>query len=64
MLRFCRHLFNPQKDLSERLLANKLDALQSGNPELIATANIGCLNHLQTRSNVPVVHWIELFEEN
>ncbi len=51
-----------QKRLSQRLLANKLEALQSGAPELIATANIGCLAHLQSRARVPVVHWIELLD--
>jgi glycolate oxidase iron-sulfur subunit len=27
---------------------------------VIATANIGCLEHLQVASAVPVRHWIEL----
>jgi glycolate oxidase iron-sulfur subunit len=49
-----------QERLSQRLLANKLEALTSGGPELIATANIGCLAHLKSRAEIPVVHWIEL----
>jgi glycolate oxidase iron-sulfur subunit len=49
-----------QRALSQQLLERKLGALQSGNPEAIATANIGCLAHLQTRAAVPVRHWIEL----
>ncbi len=49
-----------QQSLSQRLLKNKLHALQSGSPAMIATANIGCLAHLQTQSAVPVKHWIEL----
>ena len=51
-----------QKELSQKLLQNKLAALQSGAPAVIATANIGCLTHLQSRSEVPVRHWIELLE--
>lgn len=51
-----------QKGLSQRLLANKLNALQSGAPELIATANIGCLVHFQSQASVPVKHWIELLD--
>ncbi len=51
-----------QKRLSQRLLANKLQALESGAPELIATANIGCLVHLQSRARVPVLHWVELLD--
>ncbi len=52
-----------QPDLSERLKRNKLSALASGGPELIATANIGCLAHLQTGTELPVRHWIVAFEE-
>jgi len=51
-----------QPALSERLRANRLDALQQGGPALIATANVGCQNHLQAAAAVPVVHWIELFD--
>ncbi len=52
-----------QPKLSQRLLANKLTALQSGDPEVIATANIGCQLHLESRAEVPVRHWIELIDE-
>ena len=51
-----------QPELSRRLLANKVHALEDGAPELIATANIGCLAHLQSGSSRPVVHWISLLE--
>ncbi|SJM93866.1 glycolate oxidase iron-sulfur subunit [Crenothrix polyspora] len=49
-----------QPQLSKQLRANKLQQLQNGQPDLIATANIGCLLHLQEKSDVPVVHWVEL----
>ena len=49
-----------QKDLSQELLRNKIRALESGEPGLIATANIGCLAHLQGGTNITVKHWIEL----
>ncbi len=52
-----------QRDLSRQLLKNKVDALQSGQPDVIATANIGCLSHIQTGSDLPVRHWIELLAE-
>ena len=52
-----------ERELSRRLLANKVDALQAGDPELIATANIGCLLHLRSEAKVPVVHWVQLIEE-
>jgi glycolate oxidase iron-sulfur subunit len=49
-----------QQSLSQQLLARKVDTLQSGKPDVIATANIGCLAHLATGASVPVRHWIEL----
>lgn len=49
-----------QPSLSQRLRARKLAALQSDSPELIVTANIGCLAHLAAGTAVPVRHWIEL----
>jgi glycolate oxidase iron-sulfur subunit len=52
-----------QPELSERLLAAKISALQADAPEVIATANIGCLTHLRSASTVPVRHWIELLAE-
>ncbi|QSA97715.1 glycolate oxidase subunit GlcF [Methylococcus sp. EFPC2] len=51
-----------QPELAGRLLDNKLAALQAGQPELIATANIGCLSHLQSAARVPVRHWVELLD--
>ena len=51
-----------QPELSGRLLENKLVALQAGKPELIATANVGCLAHLQAGADLRVVHWIRLLD--
>ncbi|ADE11064.1 glycolate oxidase subunit GlcF [Sideroxydans lithotrophicus] len=53
-----------QAGLSRQLLENKLAALHSGKPEVIATANVGCQMHLAGASEVPVRHWIELLEQN
>lgn len=52
-----------QPAMSERLLERKLAALTAGNPEQIVTANIGCQLHLASRADVPVRHWIELFDD-
>jgi glycolate oxidase iron-sulfur subunit len=49
-------LFQP--DLSERLKKNRVTALQSGLPEVVLTANVGCQTHLATAASVPVLHWI------
>lgn len=53
-----------QPELSTQLRDNKLAALQSGAPTLIATANIGCLTHLQGGTALQVRHWIEVLESS
>jgi glycolate oxidase iron-sulfur subunit len=51
-----------QSALSQQLLTNKVAALQSGQPNAIATANIGCLAHIQSGTTLPVRHWVELLD--
>nr|WP_067294988.1 glycolate oxidase subunit GlcF [Marinobacterium profundum] len=51
-----------QPEMSQKLLRNKLDALTLDNPERIVTANIGCQLHLESKSDRPVQHWIELLD--
>jgi glycolate oxidase iron-sulfur subunit len=53
-----------QPELSRQLRDNKLNALESGNPEVIVTANIGCQTHLDGAGRTPVRHWIELVESS
>jgi glycolate oxidase iron-sulfur subunit len=52
-----------QPVLSRQLRDNKMNALESGKPDVIATANIGCQTHLSGTGRTPVRHWIELIEE-
>lgn len=51
-----------QVETSQQLRDEKLTHLQAQQPQLIATANIGCLHHLRANAEVPVIHWLELFE--
>jgi glycolate dehydrogenase iron-sulfur subunit len=51
-----------QRSLARPLLQNKIKNLQAGQPDLIATANIGCYSFLQQAASVPVKHWIELLD--
>ncbi|MDE2358063.1 MAG: glycolate oxidase subunit GlcF [Betaproteobacteria bacterium] len=51
-----------QPGISQQLKANKLRALEAPGPELVATANIGCMTHLQSGTSLPVRHWIELID--
>ena len=51
-----------QPVLSRQLLKNKLENLERHSPDVIATANIGCLAHLESASDSAVCHWIELLD--
>jgi len=51
-----------QRELSHELRQRKLAALQENAPQMIATANIGCLAHLEAKAAVPVRHWVELLD--
>jgi glycolate oxidase iron-sulfur subunit len=52
-----------QPQLSQQLLSNKISELEKDQPEIIATANVGCQLHLQTAASKPVKHWIELLSD-
>jgi len=51
-----------QPEIGTRLRDNKLAALCAEQPGAIATANIGCLAHLQSGTALPVRHWIEYLD--
>lgn len=58
-----------QAELSGILRTNKLDALQANAPGVIASANVGCLLHLQQGTGgqksglIPVKHWVEVLAD-
>ncbi len=52
-----------QPEIATQLRDNKMNALESGSPEVIVTANIGCQTHLDSANRTPVRHWIEIVEE-
>jgi glycolate oxidase iron-sulfur subunit len=48
-----------QPQLAQQLRDRKLDALMTAEPEIILSANVGCITHLASTAPVPVRHWIE-----
>ena len=48
-----------QPTLSQELRARKLENLERNRPDEILSANIGCLSHLESGTQIPVRHWIE-----
>ena len=53
-----------QPAMSGRPGQRKSAGLTGNGPEVIATANIGCLEHLRAESPVPVRHWIEIVADS
>lgn len=53
-----------QPEIAGRLRDRKLDALESSKPDVIATANMACGNHLNSAGRTKVRHWIELVDEH
>jgi glycolate oxidase iron-sulfur subunit len=51
-----------QPEISSKLLEDKLEKLDADNAEIVATANIGCMLHLQSGTNTQVRHWIEVLD--
>ena len=49
-----------QPDLADQLRTNKLANLTAHDPDVIVTANVGCQTHLQTETDLPVLHWAQL----
>jgi len=54
-------VLNPQ--IATTLRDRKLKNLSEMQPAQIASANIGCITHLQSGTDLPVRHWVELLDE-
>ncbi len=54
-------VLNPE--LAYELRDRKLKNLGEMKPEQIVSANIGCITHLQSGTETPVKHWVELLDE-
>ena len=55
-----------QPELSTQLRDRKLEHLQgpeNDRPQAIISANIGCIQHLQSGTATPVRHWVEVLDE-
>ena len=51
-----------QPELAKELRDRKLANLAATGADEIVSANIGCLTHLQSGTDTPVTHWIELID--
>ena len=46
-------------EIATELRDRKLGHIAAAAPELILSANIGCITHLQSGTATPVLHWVE-----
>ncbi len=54
-------VLNPE--IATKLRDQKLGHALSAKPDMIASANIGCITHLQSGTATPVRHWLEILDE-
>ena len=52
-----------QPELAYQLRDRKLANLAPLEAQVIVSANIGCIQHLQTGTTTPVRHWVEVLDE-
>jgi glycolate oxidase iron-sulfur subunit len=52
-----------QPELALPLRDRKLGHLAALEPEVMISANIGCIQHLQSGTTTPVRHWVEVLDE-
>jgi len=52
-----------QPALATQLRDRRLGHLQAVKPDAILSANIGCITHLQSGTDTPVMHWIEWVDQ-
>jgi glycolate oxidase iron-sulfur subunit len=52
-----------QPKIAYELRDRKLGHLAALAPQTIVSANIGCIQHLQTGTTMPVKHWVEVLDE-
>jgi glycolate oxidase iron-sulfur subunit len=52
-----------QPKIANELRDRKLGNLSQMKPDVIVSANIGCITHLQSGTATPVRHWVEVLDE-
>ncbi len=53
-----------QPKIAYELRDRKLGNLSEMKPDVIASANIGCITHLQSGTATPVRHWVEVLDDS
>ena len=51
-----------QPEIATGLRDRKLESIGKTSPSVIITSNMGCMSHLQTGTQTPVRHWVEVVD--
>ena len=51
-----------QSKIAKQLLKNKVNSIESLNPDFISTGNIGCITQISHGTKVPILHTIEVLD--
>lgn len=51
-----------QPEISKSLRDRKLERLNEAQPDVMMSSNIGCIGHLQSGTDIPVRHWVEVVD--
>lgn len=49
-------------EISNQLRDRKVSRIEAVKPQMIVSSNVGCIGHLQSGTEVPVRHWIEVVD--
>lgn len=52
-----------QPEISTALRDRKLGHVNQAKPDVIVSSNIGCIGHLQSGTDTPVKHWVEVIDQ-
>jgi glycolate oxidase iron-sulfur subunit len=51
-----------QTEIAKKLLKDKVNNIESLNPQIISTGNIGCITQISNGTNIPILHTVELLD--
>ncbi len=52
-----------QPEISKSLRDRKLEQLNAAQPDVMMSSNVGCIGHLQSGTDTPVRHWVEVVDQ-
>ena len=51
-----------QSEIANKLLKDKVENIESIEPEIISTGNIGCISQISNGTKIPILHTIEILD--